>query len=95
MIKKTKLTHWKYQLYYDMISAYNIGVKEHPQEVIQKFIEQMKNENVSIEILESEAVSIADCWLFLVKCSTPWLTSKLPEYIKHQGLGNDKEGKYK
>jgi hypothetical protein len=89
------LTHWKYQLCFDMIDAYESGVKEHPQIEMKKFINSMQEEHIKIEILEYEPVPIGDCWLFLVKCSTPWLSRKLPSYISHQGFGNDKEGKYK
>lgn len=89
---KNKLTHWKYQLHYDMIGADMSGKINHPQVVMKEFIESMKIDNIEIKILEAEPVSIGDCWLFLIKCSTPWLTSKLPSYITHQGLGNDKEG---
>lgn len=91
---KNEKLHWKYQLYFSMIGAYDAGAKEHPQAEMKRFIEKMKVEGVNIEILESEPVSIADCWLFLVKCSSPWLGGSLPSYITHQGLGSDKEGKY-
>jgi len=78
------------------LGAYESGQIEHPQIVMNKFIRLMKEDkHIEIEVLEHEAVPIGDCWLFLIKCSTPWLDKNLPSFISHQGLGNDKEGKYK
>lgn len=94
MRNNKKLTNWKYQLHFDLRGAYEAGAKDHPQIEMKKFIEKMKEEKIIVEILDQEAVSIGDCWLFLVKCSTPWLGKRLPEYITHQGFGNDQEGIY-
>lgn len=91
---KNSLNHWKYQLYFDMTGAQKVGAKQHPQVEMNEFIELMSKENIDIEILESKPIPTGDCWLFLIKCSTPWLGKHLPSYIVHQGLGNNREGKY-
>lgn len=94
MNKNKKLYHWKYQLYFGMREAYEAGENDHPQLVFKKFIEEMKKENIEIQVLSAEGIPIGDCWLFLIKCDTPWLGKRLPSYLFHQGFGNDKEGLY-
>jgi hypothetical protein len=89
-----KSIHWKYQIYYGMRSASEAGAIDHPQKEMNKFIGKMKEKSIDIEVLESESVPIGDCWIFLIKCSTPWLVEKLPSYMIAQGLRNDKEGLY-
>ena len=55
----------KYCVYYirlDMRGAYEDGKTEHPQVELKKLQEQL-----GFNVLYSEPVSIADCWLFLIE----------------------------
>jgi len=87
-----KLDHWKYQVHYDIRGAQEEGVTSHPQVDMLHILDMS---GAKFRILESEPVSIADCWLFLIKADTPWLGKHFPSYVTHQGVGNDKEGLYK
>lgn len=53
----------------DMIGAYNLGFKEHPQIIMR---------NLGIEYLKSEGVPIGDCWIFY-DCSN--VANELPEFL--------------
>jgi hypothetical protein len=80
-------TFWIYQLHYNMINR--LTGKKHPQIVMNKLITDLKQKGISIEIIYSESVSIADCWIFIVEASTPWLADKLPPFITMQGINLD------
>jgi len=88
-MSEKKLTHWKYYLHYDIIGAQMIGINEHPQKDMIDIAKAL-----DCKILSAEPVSIGDCWLFLIRSDTPWLASKLPSYITHQGFPNSLEGKF-
>lgn len=59
---------------YDIISAYEQGVKEHPQ---------IQMEKLGYKIIKSESVSIGDCWWFRVTNKI----RKKPKYLNK--MGND------
>ena len=56
------------QLYYDVIGAYECGVKLHPQEQMKK---------LGYELIDSIPQMIADCWWFTVDR----FIEPLPEYL--------------
>ena len=56
------------QLVYDMWTAYDCGIKEHPQTVMK---------NLGYEVIGSVPQSIADCWWFTVK----EFIEPLPKYL--------------
>lgn len=84
----------KYCIYYfrlDMRGASEAGKNKHPQLEMMDLGEELK-----FNILESEPVSISDCWLFLVESDDVWLVKKLPNWITYLGLPRDHiKGKFR
>ena len=81
----------KYCVYYirfDMRGAYEDGKTEHPQVELKKLQEQL-----GFNVLYSEPVSIADCWLFLIESDDAWLTKKFPSWIDVLGLPREKNNR--
>lgn len=56
------------ELRFDLITAYNCEVKEHPQKVMKE---------LGYDLIKSEPVPIGDCWIFTVEK----VIEPLPKYL--------------
>lgn len=77
----------KYCVYYlrlDMFGASSAGKTRHPQLEMADL-----GKSLNFNILESEPITIGDCWLFLVESDDVFMVKKLPSWVDCLGLPRD------